>query len=60
MRSCEILQVSCNTWWLNHIVNYCQFRVAEKDVYNGPLEQGGKKLRSLGTFREVGRDLFEG
>lgn len=29
-------------------------------MYNGPLEQGGKKLRSLGTFREVGRDLFEG
>lgn len=55
-----MLQVSCNTWWLNHIVNYCQFCVAEKDVYNGPLEQGGKKLRSLGTFREVGPDLFEG
>lgn len=41
-------------------MNYCQFCVAEKDVYNGLSFWEGKKLRSLGTFREVGRDLFEG
>lgn len=29
-------------------------------MYNGLSFREGKKLRSLGTFREVGRDLFEG
>ena len=32
----------------------------EKDARNGSLLQGGKKLRSLGMFREAGCDLFEG
>lgn len=51
---------------LQHLVDktYCEplsvCRSVQRKMRNGSLTQGGKKLRSLGMFREAGRDLFEG
>lgn len=46
---CTAYMRSCNTWWLNHTMYYCQFCVAEKDVYNGFSSREGKST----FFRDI-------